>query len=220
MSDSKIRNRIQALRRVRAKELKVDPRNWKHHPNAQRSALQKMLERVGWVDAVIARETAEGLMLVDGHLRAGLDPETVIPVLVVDLDEKEAGEVLATLDPIVSMSEADAEALDSLLLSVTDEDFASLSEDIRDLTGVSHAVLEEQETQADYVPADDSRKSNTGYQPLSVIDDVVAFTVHVPKRRFDHWLAKLRKLQEHVGADSLNKAVLQTIAKAIKEIDG
>ena len=74
-----------------------------------------MLERIGYVDAVIARETPDGLMLIDGHLRADLVPDAEIPVLVVDLDEAEAGEVLATLDPLVAMAETDTEALHKLV---------------------------------------------------------------------------------------------------------
>ena len=113
------RNRIHELRTVRAGSLKADPRNWRKHPKAQREALQAMLDRVGWVDAVIARETPEGLVLVDGHLRADLDANAEVPVLVVDLDEAEAGQVLATLDPLAAMAEANTEALSKLLQEVT-----------------------------------------------------------------------------------------------------
>ena len=113
------RNRIRELRTVRAGSLKADPRNWRKHPKAQRKALQTMLDRVGWADAVIARETPEGLVLVDGHLRADLDANAEVPVLVVDLDEAEAGQVLATLDPLAAMAEANTEALSKLLQEVT-----------------------------------------------------------------------------------------------------
>ena len=113
------RNRIRELRTVRAGSLKADPRNWRKHPKAQREALQAMLARVGWADAVIARETPDGLVLVDGHLRADLDADAEVPVLVVDLDEAEAGQVLATLDPLAAMAEANTEALSKLLQEVT-----------------------------------------------------------------------------------------------------
>ncbi len=67
-----MRDRILELRRVRAGDLQPDKRNWRVHPPAQRRALSAMLEEVGIADAVIARETDEGLVLVDGHLRADL----------------------------------------------------------------------------------------------------------------------------------------------------
>ncbi len=110
-----LRGRVKELRRVKASELLSHPKNWRRHPQAQRDALRTMLDRVGYVDAVIARETPGGLMLIDGHLRTGLTPDAEIPVLVVDLDESEADEVLATLDPLAAMAELDTERLKALV---------------------------------------------------------------------------------------------------------
>jgi site-specific DNA-methyltransferase (adenine-specific) len=55
------------------------------------------------------------LMLVDGHLRAETTPEMEVPVLVLDLDEKEADLLLATLDPMAGLAELNAQALKALL---------------------------------------------------------------------------------------------------------
>ena len=49
------RDRVVELRRVRAGDLRPDPRNWRRHPPGQRAALSRMLDRLGYVDAVIAR---------------------------------------------------------------------------------------------------------------------------------------------------------------------
>ena len=133
-----IRDRIKELRRVKASELVADARNWRRHPGAQRSALQAMLERVGYVDAVIARDTPEGLVLVDGHLRTDLAAESEIPVVVVDIDEQEAGEVLATLDPLAAMAEPDTDALDALVQGLAeraDEALNGLLEEMHGLPG-------------------------------------------------------------------------------------
>ena len=108
-------NRIKELRYVKASELAPDPRNPRRHPAAQRAALQAMLAEVGIADAVIARETPAGLVLIDGHLRADLDPDQILPVLVTDLDEAEAGKVLATLDPLAAMADVDGDALARLI---------------------------------------------------------------------------------------------------------
>ena len=108
-------NRIKELRYVKASELAPDPRNPRRHPAAQRAALQSMLVDVGIADAVIARDTPDGLVLVDGHLRADLDPDQLLPVLVTDLDEVEAGKVLATLDPLSAMADVDNDALARLI---------------------------------------------------------------------------------------------------------
>ena len=138
------RNRIHELRTVRAGSLKADPRNWRKHPKAQREAFQAMLDRVGWVDAVIARETPDGLILVDGRLRADLDANAEVPVLVVDLDEDEAGQVLATLDPLAAMPEANTEALKSLVDSIaaqTDQAMAAVLEDVHSLVPEVYYLL-------------------------------------------------------------------------------
>ena len=109
-----IRDRIKELRRVPAGELKANPKNWRIHPEGQRTALSHMLERIGYAAACIARETSEGLLLIDGHLRTDIAGDELIPVLVVDLDEQEADELLATLDPLSAMAEANAEKLEAL----------------------------------------------------------------------------------------------------------
>ena len=77
-----IQDRIVELRRVPPADLHPHPKNWRRHPKAQQDALRAMLDRVGFVGAVIARETPDGLMLIDGHLRADLTPDAEIPVLV------------------------------------------------------------------------------------------------------------------------------------------
>jgi len=108
-------DRVVELRRVRAAELLPDPRNWRRHPESQREALEALLTEVGMADALLARQTGQGLVLVDGHLRRELDPEAVLPVLVLDVTEAEAATLLATLDPLAGMAVADPGALAALL---------------------------------------------------------------------------------------------------------
>ena len=64
-----IRDRIVELRRVPASCLLANPKNWRRHPLSQQNALRGVLAEIGFADALLARETPEGLMLVDGHLR-------------------------------------------------------------------------------------------------------------------------------------------------------
>jgi ParB-like chromosome segregation protein Spo0J len=94
-----IRDRIRELRRVLAKELLPNPRNWRRHPKVQADALRGLLTEIGYADALIARELPDGqLQLIDGHLRAEVTPDTEVPVLVVDVTEEEADKILLTLD--------------------------------------------------------------------------------------------------------------------------
>jgi DNA modification methylase len=114
-----IRDRIKELRRVPASQLKPNPKNWRTHPQAQQDALRGVLAEVGIADAVLARELPDGsLMLVDGHLRAETITDSEIPVLILDVNEAEADKILATLDPLAAMAEADATKLDDLLREV------------------------------------------------------------------------------------------------------
>ncbi len=70
-----IRDRIKELRRVKASELVPNEKNWRRHPKAQADALRGVLAEIGYADALIARETPEGLKLIDGHLRAETTPD-------------------------------------------------------------------------------------------------------------------------------------------------
>jgi hypothetical protein len=64
-----IRNRIIEVRLVTPEEVAPNPKNWRTHPQAQRDALRGILADVGIVAPVIAYETPNGLMLIDGHER-------------------------------------------------------------------------------------------------------------------------------------------------------
>ena len=109
-------------------DLVGNPRNWRTHPKAQRDALAGVLDQVGWVqDVIVNRRTG---YLVDGHARVAVAAqrgETSVPVVYVDLSEDEELLILATLDPLAAMAEADTDALADLLASVTSEDAALTS---------------------------------------------------------------------------------------------
>lgn len=111
-----IRDRVKELRRVPAGDLQAHPRNWRTHPAQQRQALRGVLEEVGYADALVARELPDGtLELIDGHLRAETTPEMVVPVLVVELSDAEAEQVLLTHDPLSALAGTDNENLAELL---------------------------------------------------------------------------------------------------------
>src|SRR3990172_4465571 len=101
-----VRDRIKELRRVKASPLRPHPQNWRTHPVAQQDALRGLLAEVGYAAALVARELPDGsLELIDGHLRAEITPDAEAPVLVVDLDDREAAKLLAVLDPLAALAE-------------------------------------------------------------------------------------------------------------------
>lgn len=137
-----IRDRIVELRRVPADQLIANPKNWRQHPDRQRRALRGLLEDIGFADVLLARETPDGLMLIDGHLRAEELRSQDVPVVVLDLSEEEADKLLLTLDPLAGMAGADAEALTALLEGVTTNSDAvqSMFDDLARVAGDLMAV--------------------------------------------------------------------------------
>ena len=49
-----IRDRVVELRRVRARELVPNPKNWRRHPKAQAEALRGLLGEIGNADALVS----------------------------------------------------------------------------------------------------------------------------------------------------------------------
>ncbi|HZZ27164.1 MAG TPA: hypothetical protein VFE46_04080 [Pirellulales bacterium] len=120
-----IRDRIKELRRVPARDLRPNPKNWRIHPAAQQDALRGVLAEIGYAGALLARELDDGsLELIDGHLRAETTPDLLVPVLVLDLSHEEADKLLATYDPLSGMATVDLEAFHSLLAKVPIENAA------------------------------------------------------------------------------------------------
>jgi DNA modification methylase len=150
-----IRDRVKELRRVKASELRPSPRNWRTHPKAQRDALRGALAEIGYAGALLARELPDAtLELIDGHLRAETTPDSLVPVLILDVDEAEAAKLLATLDPLAAMAAADADKLEALLREVGTESeplaamLAGLAE-ANGILGTNGQALEDAEPQLD-----------------------------------------------------------------------
>lgn len=114
MADQELR-----LEWIDPKTLTPNPSNWRVHPPAQREALQGVLEEVGWAGALLWNESTG--RLVDGHLRLDValrENRESVPVLIGTWTEAQEKEILAILDPIAAMAEADSAQLDALLRDV------------------------------------------------------------------------------------------------------
>jgi ParB-like chromosome segregation protein Spo0J len=143
----KIRDRIKDFRRVKASQLRPHPKNWRTHPTEQQDALRGVLAEIGYAGALLARELPDGtLELIDGHLRAETTPDAEVPVLVLDLDEREAAKLLAVYDPLAQMAEANEEVLAELLDHVETESDA--------VQALLDGMLAESEAPSDETEAD------------------------------------------------------------------
>jgi DNA modification methylase len=128
----------------KASELQDNPHNWRKHPASQTRGLKAVLDKVGWAGAVLYNETTGHL--IDGHLRKAVSGDQEVPVLVGKWSEEQEKVILATLDPIAAMAEADkgilkaildatgpqGDEIDHLLASVAKDNRIVLDGDTRD----------------------------------------------------------------------------------------
>ena len=105
-------------------ELMDNAKNWRIHPRAQEAGLAGVLGKIGKVDVLKAyiSERYGGLTLFDGHLRKHIAPDETWPVVICDLTDEEADLVIATLDPLSAMAEADASQVEALLSGLSEQD--------------------------------------------------------------------------------------------------
>src|SRR5713101_10046040 len=118
----KWRNRIVGHGEEDPEQLLANPKNWRIHPKAQQDALAGVLAEVGWVQDVIVNKRTG--FVVDGHARVALPISAGerVPVVYVDLSEKEEALILVTLDPLSAMAVTDEDLLAGLVgaLEVSD----------------------------------------------------------------------------------------------------
>lgn len=110
--------------------------------------MSAMLSDVGYADAVLARQTRGGeLVLIDGHMRVEeANPSDKIPVLVLDVTAKEADKLLATLDPISAMAETDTKKLGALLKEIEFSigDVSSIFQGMEDVDVASDEIVQDE----------------------------------------------------------------------------
>lgn len=118
------RDRIKKHIRLRAGDLVPHEMNPRRHPAFQRRALGAIYAEVGMARSLLAFELPDGrYKLIDGHLRASLDPDQEVAVEVLDVTEAEARVLLLSLDPLAALAENDADLLERLrATTATDSD--------------------------------------------------------------------------------------------------
>lgn len=139
-----IKDRIGELRRVPAKDLLPDPKIWRTHGEKQFNSLRGVLSEISYADALLARETPDGLHLLDGHLRAETTGDGIIPVLVLDVTDEESDKIFASHDPVAAMATVDSGKLGDLLAtpSTQSEAVEQMLKDLAELNLVFGGVAE------------------------------------------------------------------------------
>lgn len=106
------RNRIKRHQRVRAGDLVMHELNPRLHAQAQRAALVSIYGEIGFARSLLAYELPDGrLKLIDGHLRADMNPDHEVEVEVLDVNDAEARALLLVIDPMAQLAGYDAEVL-------------------------------------------------------------------------------------------------------------
>lgn len=114
-TEARVKNRIKAHKRVKAKDLIPNELNPRLHPESQKAALQALYEEIGFARSLLAYELPDGrLKLIDGHLRQSMDPEMEVEVEILDVTDEEAKKLLLSIDPLASLAEYDSAQLEKL----------------------------------------------------------------------------------------------------------
>ena len=116
------RSRIKRHVRMRAGDLVPHEDNCRTHPEAQRRALLDLYAEVGFARSLLAYELPDGrLKLIDGHLRQQIDPDMVVDMEVLDVDDAEARKLLLSIDPMSALAGYDDAVLSRLRDTVSTE---------------------------------------------------------------------------------------------------
>lgn len=224
-------------------ELAVNGRNWRKHPPSQLHAIRDVVAEVGWAGALLFNERTK--RLIDGHARKELfEGKGPVPVLVGDWSEADEAKILATLDPLAAMAEADASALDALLRDVQTSS-AAVNEMLEGLAKANPQALPETGAGGDeFDPTPDDGPTRTalgdvwvigGKHRLLVGDCTDAGNVAIlmggvsaemvwtdppygvsigDKNKFLNSIARSNRIEENLQNDSLNEDELASMLAA------
>lgn len=112
--------RVSEYTAIKASELRADPRNFRTHPEPQKTALVGIIKEVGFTTPCLGRRDPDGkIVLIDGHCRAEIGVEffgdPFLPVCILDVTESEAAKILITHDRITGLASIDNAKLDEVL---------------------------------------------------------------------------------------------------------
>ncbi len=140
MTIKPVRNRIRRHVRLRAGDLVPHELNPRLHPDSQRAALAALYDEIGFARSLLAYELPDGrLKLIDGHLRQSLDPDMLVDVEILDVNDAEARALLLSLDPLARLANHDTAVLDTLRQATTTTS-AALA-DLWDSIGAAEAAV-------------------------------------------------------------------------------
>lgn len=122
-----MQNRIKEHIKVRAGDIVPHELNPRTHTDAQRKALTKLYEEIGFARSLLAYRLPDGrLKLIDGHLRQSMTPDELVDVEVLDVNDSEARALLLAIDPLAQLAGYNADVLKELR-EITEKDSAAVT---------------------------------------------------------------------------------------------
>jgi hypothetical protein len=209
-----IRNRIIDHRIVRAGDLVSHELNFRQHGSDQMQALEDILQEVGFARSLLCYELPDGrLKLIDGHGRKALDPDRMVNVEVLDVNESEAAKLLATIDPITGMATNDPKTLKALFASVKSgsSKLNSLWSNLAESCGAD---------KADNLKLNVSGDDDEDLTPEAVVLDpsqvmmMQLFLNGTTHPKMERWILRLNKIW---GTKNATEACFKAVRKAFKQ---
>jgi hypothetical protein len=173
-----IRNRIVEHVQVRAGDLVPHPHNYRRHSPEQRRTLAASYAEVGFARSLLGYRRSDGrIQLIDGHLRRDLEPNMLVTVELLDVNEEEARKLLLTIDPLAALADTDKDIL-ARLTKITEADSEILNGFWRSLANGQEQLK----------MSSDLEEMPTGSPPA-----MVWLTIGIPLNKFG-------EVQHHVAA--------------------
>ena len=98
------KDRVVEMVEVKASDLLHHNHNPSIHTEDQKIIMASLLDSTGFAATIKGRRVEGGIEILDGHLRADLAGDSIVPVLILDLNDEEADMFLLTFDPISAMA--------------------------------------------------------------------------------------------------------------------
>jgi hypothetical protein len=125
------RDRVVEMVNVKASDLVLNHHNPSVHSDQQKIIMEEMLESTGFVGAIKGRRVGDKIEILDGHLRAQLAGEEIVPVLILDLNDQEADIFMLTYDPVAAgakISRSKSQALRLKAVTLTSKTYEQIAE--------------------------------------------------------------------------------------------
>lgn len=127
------RDRVVELIQIKASKLINSEHNPSVHSDQQKIIMEELLENNGFAGTIKARRVGKKIQILDGHLRAQLAGDSVVPVLILDLNEEEADIFMLTFDPVAAMakiSKSKTSALRTKAVTLSNATYEQIAEKV------------------------------------------------------------------------------------------